>query len=206
MAVGTALVYGEIVWGSIAWGLIQAPFFYFALAIALALYALGVGVRAILTDLGLASLVGLVVVLGLAGDLATAFWTVVAAEVVPDLDPTLGRILIAVGTIGLLGGLLGVIVRGVRGGPRAARDGFVGGFIVGAVIGLLMALGIENRVAGAIGVTVALAAWSAFMGYRVQREGIDMDAFVARFIPQKTIDTTRETTEWVRSRTPLGRE
>jgi hypothetical protein len=38
----------------------------------------------------------------------------------------------------------------------------------------------------------------------VAREGIDGDALKARFWPDETITTTKETIEWVRERTPLG--
>ena len=206
VAIGTALFLGEVLFGSIGWGLIHAPLFYMAVAIALIRYGLGVGVRAILVDLVVAALIGLVITIGLVGDLGTALWGAVAEQAVPGLDPVVGRILVASAAIGVLGALVAAIVRGIRGGGRAAVNGFVAGLVIGAVIGLTMAIGLELRVAAAIGVTVALAGWSALMGYRVQREGIDTDAFMARFIPQKTMDTTRETMEWVRSRTPLGRE
>ena len=42
------------------------------------------------------------------------------------------------------------------------------------------------------------------MGAGVAREGIDMDVLKARFWPRETIETTKETIEWVRKRTPLG--
>ena len=43
------------------------------------------------------------------------------------------------------------------------------------------------------------------MGLAVSRSGIAGEALKARFYPSTTIDTTKETIEWVRSRTPLGR-
>jgi hypothetical protein len=42
------------------------------------------------------------------------------------------------------------------------------------------------------------------MAAGVQREGIDVEALRARFFPDETIATTKETIEWVRERTPLG--
>jgi hypothetical protein len=42
------------------------------------------------------------------------------------------------------------------------------------------------------------------MGVTVAREGIDTDALKARFWPQTTIDTTKETIEWAKARSPLG--
>jgi hypothetical protein len=44
------------------------------------------------------------------------------------------------------------------------------------------------------------------MGAAVARRGVDTDALKARFIPTATIETTKETIEWVREQTPLGRK
>jgi hypothetical protein len=56
----------------------------------------------------------------------------------------------------------------------------------------------------ALSVFVALVAWPIAAGYGVARHGIDTDALKARFYPTQTIETTKETIEWVRARTPLG--
>ena len=45
-----------------------------------------------------------------------------------------------------------------------------------------------------------LAAWPVLMGLRVQRQGIDLEELKARFWPQVTIDTTKETIEWAKAR------
>ena len=49
-----------------------------------------------------------------------------------------------------------------------------------------------------------LIAWPILAGYGVARRGIDTEALKARFYPTQTIETTKETIEWVRERTPLG--
>jgi hypothetical protein len=38
------------------------------------------------------------------------------------------------------------------------------------------------------------------MGMRVQRQGIDLEELKARFWPQVTIDTTKESIEWAKAR------
>jgi len=53
-------------------------------------------------------------------------------------------------------------------------------------------------------VTVGLIAWPSTMGASLARTGVDTDALKQRFWPAATIDTTKETIEWVRARTPLG--
>ena len=56
------------------------------------------------------------------------------------------------------------------------------------------------RVGVALGIATFLAAWSVLMGLRVRRQGIDVEALKARFIPQTTIDTTKESIEWAKAR------
>ena len=38
----------------------------------------------------------------------------------------------------------------------------------------------------------------------VSRSGIDIEAFKARFYPTQTIETSKETLEWLKSKTPPG--
>ena len=40
----------------------------------------------------------------------------------------------------------------------------------------------------------------------VFRNGIDKEKLRARFVPDQTIETTKETIEWVREQMPLGRK
>jgi hypothetical protein len=100
--------------------------------------------------------------------------------------------------------ILAVLVAlGVR-GSRIGRS-----LLVALVIGaILLAIGIVAHVAlrpwGALSVLVFLVAWPIAAGYSVARAGIDTDALKARFYPTQTIDTTKETIEWVRARMPLG--
>jgi hypothetical protein len=42
------------------------------------------------------------------------------------------------------------------------------------------------------------------MAAEVASNGIDVEALKKRFIPQSTIDTTKETIEWAKARIPRG--
>jgi hypothetical protein len=42
------------------------------------------------------------------------------------------------------------------------------------------------------------------MGIDVTRTGIDVEALKRRFIPVETIDTSKETLEWLQKRMPPG--
>lgn len=204
LAIGTALFVCEVLFGSMGWALLLAPLFYGALALAVILYALGVAPRLLGVDLLVGLVLGVLVALGLYGDLGTAIWGSVAEQIVPTLDPVLGRVLVAVVGIGLLGAIVAAIARGVRGGAGEAGRGFAIGLVVGAIVGLLMAVGVNGQVAAAIGTAVTLGAWAGLMGYRAANGGIDFEAFKARFIPQQSIDAAQETMEWARRQTPLG--
>ncbi len=75
-----------------------------------------------------------------------------------------------------------------------------------ALLVLGIALHLQLRPWGAISAFIALLAWPIVAGYGVSRNGIDTVALKARFYPTQTIETTKETIEWVRARTPLGRK
>jgi len=62
----------------------------------------------------------------------------------------------------------------------------------------------SGTVGAALGVWVALIAWPVFAGRDLLRTGIDGEAIKQRFMPDQTIELTKETIEWARSRTPLA--
>ncbi len=99
--------------------------------------------------------------------------------------------------------LAGLVALGVP-GSRIGQSLLIAlglGVIVLAV-GLLLHL--APRPWAGLSVFLFLAAWPIAAGYGIARAGIDTDALKARFYPSQTIDTTKETIEWVRARTPLG--
>jgi hypothetical protein len=119
------------------------------------------------------------------------------------------------GSIGwgvLLGSLLliditvfaGLVAVGVS-GPRLGRS-FAIGLLIGIALGVLASLAVGPRVGAALGTLATLIAWPALSGLDVSRTGIDTEALKARFYPSQTIETTKETIEWVRQQTPLGRK
>lgn len=115
---------------------------------------------------------------------------------------------VLLGTLLLLDvALFSVLVAVGVGGGRIGRD-FLVAFLTAAVVTILLLL---TKVVGAqvsvgLGLFVLLVAWPILSGLGVARHGIDTDALKARFYPTQTIQTTKETIEWVRERTPLGRK
>ena len=80
----------------------------------------------------------------------------------------------------------------------------MGGLVLGALLGAFSSNTFGVGPGVATGIALGLASWLILMGIRFARTGVDTDALKDRFWPQATIDTTKETIEWVRERTPLG--
>ena len=91
-------------------------------------------------------------------------------------------------------------------GSRIGRDFLVAVFAAALVTVLLFKFIVGAQVAGALGLLALFITWPILVGLGVARNGIDIDALKARFYPSQTIETTKETIEWVRERTPLGRK
>jgi hypothetical protein len=91
-------------------------------------------------------------------------------------------------------------------GRGAATAGFFAGLVCGALIGLLASAGPGLRVASAIGVATLLLFWPIVAAVFVFRHGIDTAKLRERFVPTQTIETTKETIEWVREQLPHARK
>jgi len=205
VAIGISLFLGEALFGSLGWGVLHGSVLLVGVAIAAVLLALGLGGGRIGMDLLLAVIVGAIVGVALGLDLTNRGWTAagdaVAGTVAADVRP----LVVAAGSLAIVGAVLGLIGGARGGGMSGAFMGGLLGAIGGGLLGVLTAVALGPRVGAAVGVTAGLIAWPAFMGLTVARRGIDAEALQARFVPRQTIETTKETIEWVRERTPLGR-
>jgi hypothetical protein len=203
LPIGGLLFLGEWIFGSLGWGVLHGTLLLAAVAIEAALLGLLVSGRRIAIDFGLALLIGVVVGVVLGLDLTNRGWTELGARLLPNADPASRPLLVAVLVMAIVGGLVG-LAAAWRGGGGAAVGGLVGGAIAGALLGALTAITLGPRVGAAVGVVVGLIAWPTLTGIVVARQGVDIDALKARFWPSTTIETAKETIEWVRERTPLG--
>ena len=202
--IGLVLFLGEWLFGSIGWGVLLFTELGVAMALTGVVVALGVSSssvgRAIVVSVG----VGIVlsVVLGLA--LTNEAWTRLGASIFPTMEvgfrPLATAMLFSAAVLGILGLLLGARAAGGAG----AIGGLVGGALAGVAIGALSAIRFGSGPGVALGIAVAAIVWIALVARALMRFGIDGDALKARFWPSQTIDTTKETIEWVRERTPLG--
>ena len=146
-------------------------------------------------------MVGVVLGLGLLNQAYTAIGDATALAVDPGVRP------LVVGV--LLGGLVGLIV-GVITAVRMSASG--GGRFV-AWAGLTV-FGVRARRVHRDHVLAAgrgrhrdhrrVPGLDALMGLDVRRTGIDMEALKNRFTPSQTIETSKETLEWLQKRMPPG--
>ena len=77
-----------------------------------------------------------------------------------------------------------------------------GGIVGGVLVGALTSITYGPQVGTGIGITIGYLTWAGLMGIDIYRTGIDMEALKARFTPTQTIETSKETLEWLQKRTP----
>ena len=117
----------------------------------------------------------------------------------PDSRPMIVGLLIWAVAAAVVG-----IIIGSRYGSRGALSGFGVGLIAGGAFGAFTAITFTWHVAIAIGIAVFFGLATALAGAFAANGGIDLEALKARYIPQATIDTTKETIEWAQARMPGG--
>ena len=206
VAVGTPLFLGEWLFGSIGWGILLGLLLMFAIAVAAGVKALdaraswGVGAPFIV-----AAVVGIVVGVVLGLDLTNRGWTALGDTAFAGLDAGSRPLVVAVGSLALIFAVLGAVLGGVRAGAGAAIGGLVGGAVSGVLLGALTAIATGPRVGAAIGVATGFIVWVALLGLDIVRHHGDADELKERFMPDRTIEITKETIEWARERMPLSR-
>jgi len=199
LTVGLLLFIGEAAFGSMGWGVLHGTLLLVGVAVMAGLLAIrvsGVGV-AFLTAL----VSGAIVAVLLGTQLPNEAWRRIGEGLNLGIDAGMLPLVVGAVVMAIVGAVAGAI-----GGSRsgAAAGGLIGGLVLGAIVGALSALTPGWRVAIALGVTVWLLSWTILMGALVARTGVDREALKARFWPQTTIDTTKETIEWAKARMPLG--
>lgn len=204
LIIGMALFTADWLLGSMGWGILHGVLLFTGIALAAVLLAVGVEGSRIRRSFAVAVVIGLVVagVLGL--DAPNRLYAAIGDSVLTAIEPGVRPLL--VGT--LVGALLGVvagIVLALRLSTGGARVGaFVGLTILGALVGAFSAITFGPQVGIALGLSVGYASWTALMAADTASEGVDTDALKSRFMPTQTIETSKETLEWLRRRMPPG--
>jgi uncharacterized membrane protein YqjE len=202
--VGLPLFLGDFLFGSMGWGILHGVLFAVAVAAAAIAAALGAGARAI----GLTFISGVVatvaIALALGSDLAfqgAASLAARASEALRISPPAVWDTVLAGAIAGAVIGLVLFFViglvhyRSLRGGLGLRADGFV----LGAFLGALSGAGHYTwPLAVANGLVIGLLVW--IVGSVAAATSVDVSARFSRLAPTTTIETARETWEWVRAR------
>jgi len=196
IAVGMPLFLGQALFGSVGWGVLIGSELLLCTAALLVLAIIDLSWRRAASSFVVALGVGLVVFGVLAVD-----WNWVSTHY-SSMPP---HLVLAVGAGVVFVGLLGAVLAGTFGrGP--GLGGFFAGAFAGVLLGLLAAANPSHRVAAAVGLASLLLFWPIVAAVLVFRHGIDTAKLRKRFVPDQTIETTKETIEWVREQMPLGRK
>jgi hypothetical protein len=168
--------------------------------VACGLAAVGVSAGRIGRSFLVGLLLGLVVGILMAFGLPNQAYTTVGDSTLPGIEPGVRPLVVGVIIFGAIGLIVG-IVAALRGGGVGAVVAGLGG---GVVIGAISATTPGYQVGAGIGIAVGYLVWIALMVIDVARSGVDIDELKARFTPTQTIETSKETLEWLQSKMPPG--
>jgi hypothetical protein len=203
--VGMTLFLGEWIFGSIGWGVLLGGELAIGGAIVLVFAGLYVPAQRIAAQLLIALIAGIVLAVLLALDLPHRAFTSLGASLLPAVQPGPRPLIVGILVGAIVGAVIGIVIglarRAGAGGTVAAAIGLA---ILGVLVGVILSIDYSLAVAIALGLTLALALWPALVGADTYRRGIDFEALKNRFYPRLTIETTKETIEWVRKQRPLG--
>jgi hypothetical protein len=205
MPIGLALFAGEWLFGSIGWGVLLGTELTIGGAIVLVFAGLYVPTPRILGRLLIALLVGIILAVLLALDVPHHAFTSVGNSVVPSIDPGPRPLIVGLAIGALVGAILGILA-GLAGrlGAGGTVGAAIGLAILGLIVGAIVAIDYSPAVAIALGLALVLALWPTLVAIDTYRRGIDLEALKNRFYPRLTVETTKETIEWVRKQRPLG--
>ncbi len=203
--IGTTLWLAEWLFGSLGWGVLHGALAFVSIAMAVILVAVGIKVARIGRALVVALVVGLVMGIALGLDLLNRLYAAMGDASGLGIEPGVRPLVIGMILIGLLGLLAGIVLA-VRtaGSGRTQIVTVLGATVVGVLLGAFTAITFGPQVGAALGVAIGFASWMGLMGAEVSASGVDVEALKNRFYPSQTIDTSKETLEWLKKQMPPG--
>ena len=202
--IGTSMFLAEWLLGSLGWGVLHGVLLLLAIAVTSVLVPLGMSGKrvavAFLVGVAAAVLVSLLLTLAL----PNRAYTSIGESLLPGVEPGV-RPLVVGAAIWAVVGLLGGLVAALRFDGWGARIGaLLGGVVLGALVGAVTAIDTGPQVGIGIGIAVGYLTWIGVMAADMARTGVDAEALKARFMPTKTIETSKETLAWLQSKMPPG--
>jgi hypothetical protein len=202
--IGVALFLGEWLLGSLGWGVLHGILAFTTIAVAAGLMAVGVGGDRIARSLVIGFAVAVVIGVALGFEWPNQVYATAGESARLNINPADRPLIVGL----LVGALVGVLVaipaviRIESGGGRAAT--IVGLAVFGAITGSFSAITFGPQVGAGIGITIGYLTWLALMGVDVARRGVDLEGMKERFYPAQSIETGKETLEWLQKRMPPG--
>ena len=205
LVLGTSLFLGEWLLGSMGWGIVNGMEASLAVAMTCVLIALGISAVRIIRALVVGIVVGLIVAIILWLNLPNHLYAAVREALGVAVDPASAPLIAGAVLVGLVGLIVGIVLAVRMRATAGTRVGAVIGLtLLGALLGAFTAITFNPQVAAGIGITVGYAVWMIAMGMDVAGTGIDTEALKLRFTPTQTIETSKETLEWLQRRMPPG--
>jgi hypothetical protein len=202
--IGTSLFIGEWVLGSLGWGVLHGVELFVAIAIAFGLAAVGVSGRRLAGAFAVALVVGILVAIVFALSLPNQAYTTIGDNVATNVEAGVRPLVVGAAIWAGVGLLLGIALA-LRAKTAGSRFwSIIGGILLGALFGAFTAIEFDPRAGVGVGIAVGYLTWIGLMVLDVSRTGIDTEALQAKFTPTQTIETSKETLEWLQKRMPPG--
>ncbi len=204
--IGSMLFLGDWLFGSLGWGVLLGAELSIAISVVVVLSLLAGTRGQVMTAFLIAVVTGIVVGVVFGLDLTNQGWTRAGDSLFGAVDAGVRPLVTAAAVLAAIVAIIGLLLGLRAGGIAGAIGGLIGGAIFGALLGAFTALAWGPHAGAAAGVAIGLILWPVLLGASVMRTGINIDALKAKLWPNETIETTRETIEWVRKQMPLGRK
>jgi len=202
--IGIVLFLGEWLFGSLGWGVLHGILGFAGIAIAAGLLAVGLPGTRLARSLAVGAVVAIVVAVALGFEWPNQAYAAAGESARLNLEPGVRPLVVGL----LVGALIGVLigfVAAIRIGSGGGRLGAIIGLaVVGALVGAFSAITFGPQAGAALGIAIGYLTWIVLMGVDVARGGVDVDGLKERFYPSQTIDTGKETLEWLQTRMPPG--
>jgi hypothetical protein len=208
---------GEWLFGSIGWGVLHGSLIFVALALTAVMVGLAFPpVRLFLWFL-LAFVIGILASLIFGFDILNKVYGAIGDALLSGVDAANRPLVTGMLLVGLIALVIGLVLFFSTGGAARFRESpgnaivillltVLVSFLYCAVIGAFTSITFAWRPAFGLGLSIAYLLWIVFLIADLFRIGIDDEALKERFYPARTIDTTKETLEWLQKRMPRENE